>query len=252
MDNLNPTTPYMLRKDGTLLECGDVHPYIKAYFEYDDDKNIEELDDLELQWFYDNSLDQKIKDNVVEFRKTGSKESFNKLNELTNNEFCRVRTSNHKYKYGGDNGEIYFRLSNNDDFNWFDNIWDTVIIFKDNIKDVTIMKDYQTFGKQFDYCKIKGKEIKHIPVEEFLVIEGNPILEGENMEKELLKSEQIENFIEDLYDLRKDSIAKDGEYGLGNLVFKEFRNLGYLDNLKELRKEYKGKELSLEQLDNKF
>ena len=62
-------------------------------------------------------------------------------------------------------------------------------------------------------------------------------------------SEDIENFIEDLYDLRKESIATEGEYGLGNLVFKEFRNMGYLDGLKDLRKEKKGKELSLEHLE---
>ena len=63
------------------------------------------------------------------------------------------------------------------------------------------------------------------------------------------KSDDIYKFIEDLYNLRKESIAKEGEYGLGNLVFKEFRNLGYLDNLKELRKVEKSKELSLEKLD---
>ena len=62
-------------------------------------------------------------------------------------------------------------------------------------------------------------------------------------------SDDIYDFIEDLYDLRKESIANEGEYGLGNLVFKEFRNLGYLDNLKELRKQEKGKELSLESID---
>lgn len=62
-------------------------------------------------------------------------------------------------------------------------------------------------------------------------------------------SDDIYDFIEDLYDLRKESIASEGEYGLGNLVFKEFRNLGYLDNLKELRKQEKGKELSLESVD---
>ena len=62
-------------------------------------------------------------------------------------------------------------------------------------------------------------------------------------------SERINDFIEDLYDLRKESIASEGEYGLGNLVFKEFRNLGYLDNLKELRKHAKSKELSLEKLE---
>lgn len=60
--------------------------------------------------------------------------------------------------------------------------------------------------------------------------------------------DDIDKFITDIYELRKTSIAKDGEYGLGNLVFKEMRNLGYLDNLKELKKQERAKELSLEQL----
>ena len=60
-----------------------------------------------------------------------------------------------------------------------------------------------------------------------------------------IKSEDIEKFINDLYDLRKTSIKQDGEYGLGNLVFKEFRSKGYLDNLKKLKQELVSKELSL-------
>lgn len=64
--------------------------------------------------------------------------------------------------------------------------------------------------------------------------------------------ETIENFIEDIYDLRKSSINNEGEYGLGNLVFKECRAMGYLDNLKDLKNELKSKELSLEGLDEKI
>ena len=60
------------------------------------------------------------------------------------------------------------------------------------------------------------------------------------------KIQEIEDFIEDIYDLRKTSIAKEGEYGIGNLVFKECRNLGYLDNLKKLKNELKSRKLSLE------
>lgn len=86
----------------------------------------------------------------------------------------------------------------------------------------------------------------------------NIILDPAEMEVELMEdiqnnitSDEINNFIEDLYDLRKESILKDGEYGLGNLVFKEMRNLGYLDNLKELKNKVKSKELSLEHLEEK-
>jgi len=60
------------------------------------------------------------------------------------------------------------------------------------------------------------------------------------------KIQEIEDFIEDIYDLRKTSIAEEGEYGIGNLVFKECRNLGYLDNLKKLKNELKSRKLSLE------
>jgi len=65
-------------------------------------------------------------------------------------------------------------------------------------------------------------------------------------------AEEIEDFIEDIYDLRKESIANEGEYGLGNLVFKEFRNIGYLDNLKEIRRQDISNELSLEHLDEEL
>lgn len=58
----------------------------------------------------------------------------------------------------------------------------------------------------------------------------------------------IDKFIEDIYDLRKQSIKNEGEYSIGNLVFKEFRNLGYLDKLKDMKNELKSKELSLESI----
>lgn len=62
------------------------------------------------------------------------------------------------------------------------------------------------------------------------------------------KIEKIDNLIEDIYNLRKEGMEEGGEYSIKNLIFKEFRNLGYLDNLKELRKKEISKELSLEQL----
>lgn len=61
--------------------------------------------------------------------------------------------------------------------------------------------------------------------------------------------EDIDNFIDSLYELRKTSIAEDGEFSLGNLVFKELRNKGFLDHLKEMKTELTSKELSLEHLE---
>ena len=59
--------------------------------------------------------------------------------------------------------------------------------------------------------------------------------------------EEIENFITDIYDLRKSSIEQDGEYGIGNLVFKEIRGAGILDLLKTLKADVAAKNMSLGQ-----
>ena len=66
------------------------------------------------------------------------------------------------------------------------------------------------------------------------------------------KLEKIDNLIEDIYNLRKEGMQEEGEYSIKNLIFKEFRNLGYLDNLKELRKKEISKDLSLESLKEKI
>lgn len=59
--------------------------------------------------------------------------------------------------------------------------------------------------------------------------------------------EKVVKLIEDIYDkLRKKGVAK-GEYAIENLAFKELRNKGYLDQLKDYRNELTSKRLSLEE-----
>lgn len=61
----------------------------------------------------------------------------------------------------------------------------------------------------------------------------------------------IDKFIDSLYELRAKGLSTDGEYSIENLVFKEMRNKGYLDNLKELRHKVIARRLSLhENLDS--
>lgn len=60
--------------------------------------------------------------------------------------------------------------------------------------------------------------------------------------------DEIKQFINDLYKLRKDSILKDGEYGQGNLIFKEMRNLNYIKNIKNLLDMIESEEMSLESI----
>lgn len=69
--------------------------------------------------------------------------------------------------------------------------------------------------------------------------------------KQLLVSNsalEIQRFINELYNLRRLSLMTDGEFSIGNLVFKEIRNLGLLSDLKDKMHELQSKELSLEKL----
>ena len=49
--------------------------------------------------------------------------------------------------------------------------------------------------------------------------------------------------------MRTKSLIKDGEFGEGNLIFKEIRRLNILDDLRDLRVELESKELSLNESD---
>jgi hypothetical protein len=60
--------------------------------------------------------------------------------------------------------------------------------------------------------------------------------------------EEVQSFINELYNLRRLSIMTDGEYSHGNLVFKEIRNAGLLQELKDLVTKLASRELSLEGL----
>ena len=176
--SLNITTPYMLRNDGGLLECGEYHPYIKSYRKESLEETIKYLKNHNsfLKWFYENTLNEEVKNIISNLKFT--QEEIDRLWYLTNQEFCRVRTSNYRYKIGGDNGEIYFRISS-ENFDWFELIWNVCVKFIHSIDYVTIMKDPQTFGKQFDYIKIKDTKINKLPIKDFIELDGEPLVESQ-------------------------------------------------------------------------
>lgn len=58
--------------------------------------------------------------------------------------------------------------------------------------------------------------------------------------------EQIKAMIKTISKMRKTSLAADGEFGEGNLLFKKLRNDGYITRLKDVLSDLIGKELSLE------
>lgn len=57
--------------------------------------------------------------------------------------------------------------------------------------------------------------------------------------------EDITKYLDDIYDLRINSIQKDGEFGIGNLVFKEIRKLNYIQELRDLKIKLETETLSL-------
>ena len=72
-------------------------------------------------------------------------------------------------------------------------------------------------------------------------------IEAEIKDDKLKNETKVVKLLEDIYEkLRKKGIAK-GEYAIENLAFKELRNKGYLDKLKEYKNTLTSKRLSLEE-----
>ena len=177
---LKGNTAYMLRRDGTMFDCSPIHPYVLLYPNESIETNVKALEDHPgfIDWFIEHSNDQKVKD-IMERIKGGdrSEETLREANRLANDEFCRVRTSNIKYAYGGDNGEIYFRIASTDWFNWYDAIWNVVMEGRDWIGYVTVIKDKPIVGNRQEYYSVGGEELRHVPVDTFLTLKGEPVLE---------------------------------------------------------------------------
>ena len=73
-----------------------------------------------------------------------------------------------------------------------------------------------------------------------------------NRIKKVLESKDVDELrdaINMLYLMRRNSLSVDGEYGKGNQLFKEIRNKGWLQQLKDAHGEALSKKLSLESLD---
>lgn len=71
---------------------------------------------------------------------------------------------------------------------------------------------------------------------------------SENIRKAINEAnpDQLEEMIDKLYIIRKDGLDTEGEYGPSNQLFKEIRNAGLLDNLKDAYRRGISKELTLE------
>lgn len=120
-----------------------------------------------------------------------------------------------------------------------------VELYIEDIRSTAVSNGIYSLYKD-DWIKFPNKlhDVPQIDISQQLANMTNKIeqiLKSEN-------SEDIKNLINDIYLIRRTSLDTEGEYGEGNLLFKEIRNLGLLDKLKDAYKVTRSKELTLEQL----
>ena len=207
-ESLQKATPYMLRNDGILLKNDLMHPYIIYNKEVDPQESLRILftkNRWMIEWFYNNTryedtrklIEELIKSllianveyididwveekfNISEKTNYSTKEVdyvelLEDINNRVNQEFLRIRTSN--LKYGGDNGDLYCRISSNN-FNWYPLISELIIKNMSFVETITITNDPQAFGNKLKTYKVKGQLIDHLPAKEFITLKGNPIIE---------------------------------------------------------------------------
>ena len=136
--------------------------------------------------------------------------TLSELNDAVNDYYLRIRLGG-IYNSDGQAGDAYFRISS-EGFNWFNLIWKLVYDNMDYIKFVTVVRDNQS-GKGIgydDYYTIGGKDVYQMPVDEFLTLKGNPILESAEDEVEEVEEEIEVMEAEDVLDALK--INRSGEY----------------------------------------
>lgn len=126
--------------------------------------------------FLDRKFVEKHKEEIEASKALDDVQSFNVFicNEL-NQEFLRAR-------YGGaydterGSKEMVFRVSSGG-FNWFPHIWDFVYKHRSDIETVTIVRDPESTGVKNYYYTVGGEKVDRMPVTEFLLSKGNPVVE---------------------------------------------------------------------------
>lgn len=192
------------------------------------------------------------------------------LNKLNQNE---IPISVVDYRLVGSNAAYNYSAKSDMDIH----IIADLSIFRENEKLLQLLYDYfkSNFNDKYD-IKVKGMEVelyiedaskgsisngvysikedkwikkpKHTTVLDIDITKSQQYQDLYKQYQEL-KDDEVDDFIDNLYVIRKVSLSKNGEFGDGNLIFKAFRDNGYLDDLRTRQAEIKSRELSLESLE---
>lgn len=173
--------------------------------------------------------------------------------------------SNAGYNYN-DNSDIDLHLIVNFDLNYID---DELLqsIYNDKKNDFNKKYDLELYNIPVEvyiediksmnassgvYSILKNEWVKEPePIEYDVPDYSKEADEAKKKVNEVLKSgdpQLIEDTINGIYMARKVGLLTEGEMSIGNLVFKELRNLGLLDGLRNKYYELRSNELSLESL----
>ena len=202
---LEVATAYLLRNDGEVFKCEAFHSYLKegdmtveqffnesafdvtlnSFYDYSNQnyviRGIEALVNSFVQLYpsFKQEIDTYIKFDYSHgqiFDKIKLEVLYNKLNDLTNQEFCRVRTSS-IYGTNGKSQDIYIRISSNG-FDWSDIIYNFIMKNKNFVETITIDKDNKSVQQPVIYTH-KGQKIDHMTVDDFLSLSGQLMLESQ-------------------------------------------------------------------------
>ena len=176
---LKQDSAYLLRNDGAVFECRFIHPVIRHKSGHYAGRvnsqdirfflrcsNNEEFKQLAEEYLNHTSPDRARRDEIV-----------SRMEAIADEEFCRVRISDVKALHTArpNNGEIYFRLSSTET-NWFNAIWNLVQENATWIKDITVVKDTTVKTGHEEYYTVDGKQLLHLPLDEFLTLSGEPVI----------------------------------------------------------------------------
>lgn len=197
---------------------------------------------IEIADEFKNSIKDYLDLNIIDIQLVGSNASYN----YTDNSDIDIHIITDFSDYG-DPDAIVEAAMNASKTN-FNNNYDIefsghdVEIYVEDIKSATMSNGIYSVINDEWVKKPEKLEIPEVDLEPLLTDtrkEANEILQSGS-------ADDIVNEINKLYLMRKNSLASDGEFGVGNLVFKEIRNDGLLDGLKNKKLEIRSNELSLE------
>lgn len=178
--------------------------------------------------------------NVVDIEIVGSNASYN-YNEKSDLDLHIIVNSEVNYM----NEEILQQFYNSKKNSFNDN-------YDLTIKDISIelyIEDVKsTNATNGRYSIIKNKWIKQpVPMQYDIPDISKELQQYVDKCEQMLQSndtEQVNDFINSLYMMRKLSLEQDGEVGKGNLIFKELRNLDLLQALRDRYYEIRSEQLS--------